>query len=192
MTGRPSNTWHNPFPLRKFAIIAVILLVLVVLLNLIFVLTGEASFHFTSLILIILFALLFGYYALNSNVEEKVVFKMPFGKVAGQRITASMEALAAHKGIKKDLEKRLKKEFKDQFMHRRIFSLLDLRMVDCYYFSGGELKLYLPLGMGKVKMRLEWGRQEARTEAKILKKALKKIDFEKAVKREDQFIPFKV
>ena len=171
------SQWRNPFPLKRFAVFSVTILLLIVLLNLVYILTRESAFHYASLVLLIAFAALFGIFALHSNVEEQVFFKIPFGKVMSNRIETSMKIAGAYKGIGSAMEKELKKEFNDQYMKRRVFSLLDLRKVDCYVFLGGELKLYIVPGMGKVVMRIEWGHRQARKEAGKLKKVLGRVEY---------------
>jgi hypothetical protein len=163
--------------MKRFAVISIVVLLLIVVLNVIYFITREVAFHFASLALVIVFAALFGIFALHSNVEEQVVFKTAFKKVLSSRIRASMETIEVSKAISSSVEKELKKEFKDQYLKRRVFSLLDLRKVDCYVFLGGELKLYITLGMGKVVLRIEWGHRQAKKEARKLKKVLKRVEY---------------
>lgn len=172
-----TSKWRNPFPLKRFAVISVVVLLLIVVLNVVYVFTRVTAFHFTSLVLVIAFAALFGIFALHSNVEEQVAFKIPFGHVLSNRIETSLETIEASKAIRAAVEKELKKEFKGQYMKRRVFSLLDLRKVDCYVFLGGELKLYIVPGMGHVVMRIEWGHRQARKEARKLKKVLGRVEY---------------
>jgi len=167
----------NPFPLKRFAGISVAVLLLIVVLNVVYIIIRVAAFHFSSLAMVIVFAALFGVYALHSNAEEQTPYKIPFGKVLSNRIESSIKITGAYKGIVSATEKELKMEFKGQYLKRRVFSLLDLRRVDCYVFLGGELKLYIVPGMGKVVMRIEWGHRQARKESRKLKKVLERVEY---------------
>lgn len=175
------SRWHKPFPFRNFLSMAGGALVLAGTTGALFLVFRDNLLLGMTVVFFSILMLLIGLFVLFNTTTQKVVFKIHPILLITKRIQTSMATAGAYAGIHTMVEEKIAKTFPGQFTKMKVFSPVDLSKVDCWMFLGGDMRLFVKTGLGRVVIRLEWHTQDGKRESRKVKKLLSKLDYNKAV-----------
>lgn len=172
--------WDRPRTARGLLLVLVPLAGLGAILALLGYFANDGGLMAGAVICLVGMLLYIGIHALDSNASEMVVLRVGGGAVIYSRIDSAMEMSVGSAGIRDEVERQMRKRFGGEYKKKQTFVLSKLQTAETWLFLGGDLRLQMVQGLGKVVLRVEWLTKDANLAAERLKKALGRIDYAKA------------
>lgn len=172
--------WRSPRTLRGLVLVLVPLAGLGAVLALLGYAAGGGGLYAGAMLCLVGMLLYIGIFALDANASEMTVLQVQGGALIYSRIDSAMEMSLGYAGIREAVEGQVKKRFKGEYTTKRTFVISMLQSAETWLFLGGDLRLQLVQGLGKVVLRVEWLTRDAKQATRKLKKVMSAIDYEHA------------